>query len=247
MALLHAFESEGNWLFKRRGQIPVVLFLLAIPAVLYSNYSLISPIRLQFIAISSFTISFLGLVIRSYTIGTTPKGTSGRNTEQQVAEVLNSTGIYSTVRHPLYLGNFLMWIGIVIYTLNPYFVIIVSLMYWLYYERIMFAEERFLEKKFGQAYLDWSFKAPAFIPRFSTFVPSKVPFSMRSVLRREYSGVLATVAGFVFVDILRDFSVHYTYELNFNHLYILGITGVLTLLIRSLKHYTSVLSEEGRS
>jgi len=247
MALLHSFESEGNWLFKRRGQIPVVLFLLAIPAVLTSDYSMISPFRLRIIDTVAILTSFAGLVIRSYTIGTTPKGTSGRNTEKQVAEVLNNTGIYSVVRHPLYLGNFLMWIGIVIYTLNPWFVIVVCLLYWLYYERIMFAEERFLEKKFGQAYLDWSLKAPAFIPQFSKFISSPVPFSMKSVLRREYSGVLATVFGFLFVDALRDYSVHRRFELNYNHLWILGIAIAVTLLLRTLKHSTKVLSEEGRS
>lgn len=247
MALIHSFESEGNWLFKRRGQLPVLLFFLAIPAVLYSNFSMISPVKVMVFDILAIVISFLGLVVRAYTIGTTPKGTSGRNTEQQVAEVLNSTGIYSTVRHPLYLGNFLMWIGIVIYTLNAWFIIIVSLMYWLYYERIMFAEERFLEKKFGPSYLDWSLKAPAFIPRFSTFIPSAVPFSMITVLRREYSGVFATIVGFVFVDVLRDYSIYKIYEPNISHLYILGISGALTLFLRSLKHYTRLLNEEGRS
>ena len=53
-----------------------------------------------------------------------------------------------------------MWIGIVFFTFNWYFVIIVSLLYFLYYERIMFAEERFLERKFGQDYLDWSSNLP---------------------------------------------------------------------------------------
>jgi len=247
MALLHSFESDGNWLFKRRGQIPVILFILAIPAVLYSNYSMISPVKLRILDIAAIVVSFIGLIVRAYTIGTTPKGTSGRNTEQQVAEVLNSTGIYSIVRHPLYLGNFLMWIGIVMFTMNFYFVIIVSLAYWLYYERIMFAEERFLEKKFGQAYLDWSLKAPAFIPQFSNFVKSPVSFSFKSVLRREYSGVLATVFGFVFVDALRDYSVHHRYELNYTHLWILGISLAITFILRTLKHSTKLLSEEGRS
>lgn len=99
-------------------------------------------------------MSFVGFLIRFYTIGTTPHGTSGRNTKQQVAEVLNSTGIYATLRHPLYLGNYLIWIGIVTYVFNPLFILIISLIFWLYYDRIMFAEERFLEKKFGDEYLD---------------------------------------------------------------------------------------------
>ena len=202
MALLHSFESSGNFLFKHRGQIPVVLFLLAVPVIYFTDYEDLSEGYVRFMQGAGIFISILGFVIRCYTIGTTPRGTSGRNTQEQVAEQLNSTGIYSMVRHPLYLGNYLMWIGIVFFTADLWFVVAVSLAYWLYYERIMFAEERFLERKFGQAYLDWSLQAPAFVPAFGRFVPSNIPFSFRSVLRREYAGVLATVIGFVFADLL---------------------------------------------
>ncbi len=164
MALLHSFESQGNWLFKRRGQIPVLLFLLAIPAVCALDYSVLNPQRVTLVNYTAVFLSILGAIVRAYTIGTTPRGTSGRNTQEQVAESLNISGIYSMVRHPLYLGNYLMWIGIVLFTQNFSFAIIVSLLYWIYYERIMFAEERFLERKFGDVYLQWSKKVPAFIP-----------------------------------------------------------------------------------
>src|SRR5688500_10759153 len=100
MALIYSFESSGNWLFKRREQIPAILFVLAVPVVLCTNYSLLSQSTMDCILYISILLSFIGLAIRSYTIGTTPQGTSGRNTEKQVAEVLNSTGIYSIVRHP---------------------------------------------------------------------------------------------------------------------------------------------------
>ena len=140
-----------------------------------------------------------------------------------------------------------MWIGIVLFTKNIEFTIIVSLMYWLYYERIMFAEERFLERKFGQSYLDWSKDVPAFVPRFSSFRKSSIPFSMKSVLRREYSGVLATVIGFVFVDFLIGYKKWHTIGVGKNLCIMLIITTVITIILRSLKHYTSVLKEEGRS
>lgn len=247
MALIHELEQQGNWLFKRRGQMPVLLFLLAIPAVFLANYAMIYPMKAAAFSWMGMGLSVLGAMIRAYTIGTTPKGTSGRNTDKQVAEQLNSTGIYSVVRHPLYLGNFFMWIGIVVYTLNPAFVIIVCLLYWVYYERIMFAEERFLEKQFGQLYLDWSLKAPAFIPRFSGFVSPSVKFSLISVLRREYSGWLATVFGFVFVDVLREYSVRSQLENYKYSLMVLVVSVVITLILRTLKHQTKVLNEEGRS
>ena len=100
--------------------------------------------------IISVFLSSLGFLILFYTIGTTPKGTSGRNRKEQIADSLNSTGIYSTVRHPLYLGNYLVWIGIAIFSYNIYFIVIMSLLFWVYYKRIMFAEERFLERKFSE-------------------------------------------------------------------------------------------------
>ena len=247
MALLHSFENSGNWLFKRRGQIPVVLFLFAVPAVYFTDYNSFSPVWNHLINYTAVLLSLLGFLVRAYTIGTTPRGTSGRNTENQVAESLNTSGIYSTVRHPLYLGNYLMWIGIVVFTHNFAFVIIVSLFYWLYYERIMFAEERFLERKFGQSYLDWSLKVPAFLPRWSSFRKSDIPFSMKSVLRREYSGVLATVIGFVYVEILMGWFRFGTLSIGIKFMYVLGISIAMTLVLRTLKHNSKILSEEGRS
>ena len=160
MAFIHSFESEGNWLFKHRGPLPAILFIIALPAIYFTDYVSQGETFISVINVLAITTCVIGFLIRAYTIGTTPKGTSGRNTQEQVAEQLNSTGIYSMVRHPLYLGNYLMWIGIVLFTRNVSFVMIVSLLFWIYYERIMFAEERFLERKFGDAYLTWSLKAP---------------------------------------------------------------------------------------
>jgi protein-S-isoprenylcysteine O-methyltransferase Ste14 len=247
MALIHSLESEGNFLFKYRGQFPVLLFIAAVPVVYFSNYDDLSTKSLQYYSIISLLLSVFGFLFRAYAIGTTPKGTSGRNTKNQVAEELNSTGIYSIVRHPLYVGNYFIWIGIVLFTFNLSFVIIVTLAYWLYYERIMFAEERFLEKKFGKAYLDWSLKAPAFIPSFKNYKSGQIPFSLKTVLRREYSGIFATVLGFLFVDILRESFDYKRFTYESKHLIIFGFFLFITLFLRSLKHYTKVLDEKDRS
>ncbi|MDR2152686.1 MAG: DUF1295 domain-containing protein, partial [Helicobacteraceae bacterium] len=61
-------------------------------------------------------ISALGVAIRVYTIGYKHKGTSGRNTKTQQASALNTKGIYSLTRNPLYLGNFLIGWGVIVYT-----------------------------------------------------------------------------------------------------------------------------------
>ena len=161
MALIHSLEKSGNFLFKYRGQIPVIIFLGALPFVYFmpsgiQKYlaSSDSGVIMGIVSVIALLVSFAGVCIRAYTIGTTPHGTSGRNRDKQVAKQLNTKGIYSTVRHPLYLGNYLMWAGVLLYTFNLPLFLIISLVYWLYYERIMFTEERYLERQFGDEYLN---------------------------------------------------------------------------------------------
>jgi protein-S-isoprenylcysteine O-methyltransferase Ste14 len=247
MALIHSFESEGSWLFRYRGQMPLLLFILAVPAVYYTSYDNISDEKIRLINYLSVFLSALGFLIRAYTIGTTPSGTSGRNTTSQVAEHLNTRGIYAIVRHPLYLGNYLMWIGIVLFTKSISFTIIVSLLYWLYYERIMFAEERFLERKYGNVFLEWSKNVPAFFPDFRLFKKSNIPFSIKSVLRREYSGLLATVTGFVFVEFLIGWKKWEAFAVGNTMIYLFACTLAVTMILRTLKHNTAVLNEKDRS
>lgn len=250
MGLIQQLEKQGNWLFRYRGQLPLILFILAAPVMLMQE---ISSQHAALWTTAAVFCSVAGAVIRAYTIGTTPRGTSGRNTKEQVAESLNTSGIYSIVRHPLYLGNYLMWIGIVVFTRDLNFILLVSLLYWIYYERIMMAEEAFLRNKFGTAFESWSGTVPAFLPAFGGFRPPTTPFSPVSVLRREYSGWLATVTGFAYVGFLRllhDSGIEVnpaTVKWWGQWQWIMIVSIVLTLALRSLKHYTSLLKEEGRS
>jgi len=247
MALVQSFEKQGNFLFKYRGQFPVLLFILSVPFIYLTDYTLINYKEHNVFMFSSISISVLGFLVRFYTIGTTPKGTSGRNTKEQVADVLNSSGMYSMVRHPLYLGNYLIWLGISLASFNIDFAIIMSLLFWIYYERIMFAEERFLERKFGADYLNWASKLPAFLPSILNFKKSDTKFSIITVLRREYASVLAAVVGFTFIEVLRTYFSTNNWSISDYTLVILGGTIILVLILRSLKHYTSLLEEKGRS
>ena len=142
MALRFEFETSGNWLFKWRSYAP----LFIIPLLLYALLTPLESNILNLLLMLGLITSYIGECIRIYTIAFVPSGTSGRNTRGQRATSLNTQGIYSIVRHPLYFGNFFIFLGPFLYTGNIFVIIIFVLLFWLYYERIMFAEEAFLNK-----------------------------------------------------------------------------------------------------
>lgn len=248
MALQEEFEKQGNWLFKYRSFLPlIVLFIgtaLYLRTELYPETFILeeTPYEIYY-ETTALIISLAGLFVRVYTVGYTPKNTSGRNTGQgQLADTLNTTGIYSIVRHPLYLGNFLMWFGPAMLTGHFWFMIAFILFYWLYYERIMFAEEQFLRKKFGTKYLDWSIKTPAFIPSFKNFKKSDLAFSWKKVLKKEKNGLFALFLIFCVFNIAGEFIESAT-DYNYFLIGMSVLTGISYLVLKFLKKRTNLLTE----
>jgi len=245
MALVHEFESSGNWLFKRRSWLPAFMIVAGILMMYLGNrQAIIFDLRDELIFL---VVSLLGELIRVFTVGFTPKGTSGRNTDAgQIAETLNVTGIYSIVRHPLYVGNFLMWLGPVLFLRSIEATIIFGLLYWVYYERIMFAEEQFLRRKFGDAYDKWSETVGSFIPFSFKYVPSKLDFSFRNVLKREYNSFVNIFIIFTLLDIFRNYFLIEKIFLTGLWMYLLGGSMVIWLVVRILYKRTKLLEVEGR-
>jgi len=139
MSLRKELERQGNKLFTNRSFLPIFILIVGIVVYfrneIFPNTFIIELTKyMVFYEYFCILISLLGVFVRIYTVGYTPKRTSGRNTKKQVAESLNTTGIYSVVRHPLYLGNFLMYFGICLLTGHLWFTISFCLMFWIYYE-----------------------------------------------------------------------------------------------------------------
>lgn len=250
MALIEEFEKTGNWLFRWRSFLPLALYILA-SIVIATDSDSDHPLFSLAWSTTCLIIAMLGQIIRAITIGYTPKGTSGRNTKEgQVAEVLNQKGVYSMVRHPLYLGNFFMWLGLILYVGNLWFTITCSLLFWLYYERIMLAEEQFLLRKFGVHYEKWASETPPFVPSLSKYSPSNESFSMRNVLKREYSGFFAVFLSFSLLDAIKNYVhlglYHWSEIISPFWFSLLGFNLPLFLVLRFLKKNTRILDVPGR-
>ncbi|MEE4198752.1 MAG: isoprenylcysteine carboxylmethyltransferase family protein [Bacteroidales bacterium] len=245
MSLVEEFDKTGNWFFRYRSYLPVILYPLATLVMIFNFKQDIQLAELTW-SIICLSISLFGLLIRILVIGFTPRGTSGRNTSKQVADTLNTKGIYSVVRHPLYLGNFLMWFGIILYVNNFWFAIVCTLLFWLYYERIMFAEEQFLKGKFGDQYIKWSLTAPPFFPKFKGWKNADLEFSFRNVLKREYNGLFAIGISFAYLNLLKNYLLHKKILLSEFWLITLIVTFLIFIILRTLKKKTNLLHVEGR-
>jgi protein-S-isoprenylcysteine O-methyltransferase Ste14 len=205
MAYIDEMKTQGNRLFRWRSFLPVIIMALFFPIGLRnSTYLMGSPLIDEIWEFCCFAIALLGLGIRIYTVGYVADGTSGRTTSKPKAAELNTTGIYSIVRHPLYLGNCIVWAGIALIPHSALTVMSCSLAFFLYYERIFIAEEAFLSEKFGDTFAQWAKKTPAMIPKPGLWVKPARNFSWQAVFKREYPGVLTITASFALIDALVD-------------------------------------------
>jgi protein-S-isoprenylcysteine O-methyltransferase Ste14 len=246
MGLVDELEKQGGWLFRWRSFLPISLILF-VPIALYGFHLPFDSLPVhEYWAKFCVAVSLVGLALRCFTVGCTPESTSGRNTRRQVAQQLNTTGIYSIVRHPLYLGNYIIGLGITLTSCAWWLPVIYSLLFWLYYERIMFVEEAFLSRKFGDAFGQWSAQTPAFIPKLRLWKPPALAFSFRNVLKREYSGLMIVVLGHGTAEFTKRYMIQHrvVYE-TFWVTLIFGGTAAYFLL-RMLKVRTRCLEVPGR-
>lgn len=246
MALREEFIKSGNWLFRWRSYLPLIfvgILVLGLKDLRYFGHGEADDKLWELFCLA---VSFFGLGIRIFTIGYGPKGSSGRTTRKQKASTLTTTGFYSIVRHPLYLGNFFIWLGISLFVQSWWITIICILVFWLYYERIMFAEEEFLREKFGREFVEWADRTPAFIPKIKGWKRPSLAFSFRTVLRKEYSGFFGIIVTFTLLEIVGDLFATGKLALDLMWGLIFFPGCLIYLILRTLKKRTNILSVGGR-
>lgn len=77
---------------------------------------------------------------------------------------LITTGIFSHVRHPIYLGALILYLGLILFSFS-----LLSLIFWvsiiIAYDRLATFEEKDLETLFTQEYLAYKKNVPKWFPR----------------------------------------------------------------------------------
>jgi protein-S-isoprenylcysteine O-methyltransferase Ste14 len=82
-------------------------------------------------------------------------------------EVLTTTGPYAYTRNPLYLGSFILIIGVAIATNSWPSALILFCYFALFYSFVMRREEHELSQRHGDAFREYARTVPLFLPRLA--------------------------------------------------------------------------------
>lgn len=185
-------DSLGRFLFRARSFLPLPLIYLVIRQSWDSH---VVPgaggheVDEVLNVVGVLTCAF-GAGMRFVTVGLAPHGTSSQSRVMQ-APSLTTEGTYSVVRHPLYLGNFFITLGLLLIAHEPW-AYVVGLGYWALSHLLMArAEEQLLITQFGDPFLAWRTQVPAWIPRPSLWKRGAVPFQWKRAIQREVNPLVA--------------------------------------------------------
>lgn len=138
---------------------------------LFFRYRSFTPVPLALLLVVQARVSYPGalwgvaLMIGGEWIRLTSVRAAGKatRTRQVGAKQLVTWGLYAYTRNPLYIGNFLLWIGAVLFAGGlylPWLLGAVCIMFLLQYTLIISLEEATLTELFGAAYTSYRQAVP---------------------------------------------------------------------------------------
>lgn len=194
----------GDFLFRWRSYLPLLLVPLVVAAVERFQHPIRSHIGDLAWEALCVAVALAGVAMRAVTVGFAAPGTSGRNTRQQKARTLNTTGPYSIVRHPLYVANAVIVLGLALFPhtwLAPPAVAVLTL---AYYACIARREEAFLHERFGAEFDAWAARVPAVVPAPRRWRRPDRRFDWRVVARREFYALGLVLVVPLLLDVVED-------------------------------------------
>ena len=143
----------GSVLFRHRGWLPVPFLLVPLLADG-------TPDAMNWIL--GILLILLGEVIRL--AGVAAAGTVTRRRSRTVQRLV-TYGIFAWMRNPLYVGNFLIWMGFIVISDVLWFLPVAIALFAMEYTFIVRYEEGVLESIFGSEYLSYKHCTSRWFPR----------------------------------------------------------------------------------
>lgn len=188
----------GNWLFRTRDAVfPVVLLgLFVATRPVWPGGSERADDALD---LAGCGVALLGQGLRAATVGYAYIIRGGKD-RKVYAEGLVTRGFFNHVRNPLYVGNVLILLGLLVIWNAPLAYLVGVPFFLVGYVAIVAAEEAFLRRKFGAEYDAYARRVPRWLPRpgaLRGFRASMdgMAFNGRRVVLKEYGSAAYWAAG----------------------------------------------------
>lgn len=181
----------GKLLFRFRSFTPLPLILLTL--LLFRPLSQ-SPLWTW----AGLAVALAGEGLRVASVGFARSGTSGRESFLK-ADSLNSTGLYSLARNPLYWGNVLIFAGLLTAFANPCALALFVAFLFLQYHFIVLAEESYLAETHGRPYEDYRRRVRRWLPRFDRWAPPPGRCDWKKVLFKENDSCFNLLLAFLLI------------------------------------------------
>ncbi len=140
-------------LFRYRGFLPVPFLL--IPLLVPGEQSRDGWVVAVFFILAGEALRLAGV---------SAAGSVTRRRSRAVQRLV-TYGVFAWMRNPLYVGNFLIWIGFVIGSGVLWFVPVAVILFAVEYSLIVRYEEGVLESIFGGEYVEYKKRTPRWFPR----------------------------------------------------------------------------------
>lgn len=191
---MSATRTFRQWVFANRGILPVPLVFVGVAAMFFVSERGVDAVPwldAAWNAVAALVIVW-GEAWRAQSVGFSGSTTRSRTI---TAEALATGGPYSQVRNPIYVGNFLIGLGLTLLGEFWWLGLIYVAYFAAVYSLIVSAEEEFLEGKFGQPYREYLCSVPRWRPR-DPFYPLKT-LRWSDLRNPALSGEYKTVLGAV--------------------------------------------------
>jgi protein-S-isoprenylcysteine O-methyltransferase Ste14 len=195
----------GNFFFRYRNFLfPCIFFLTACtfrPELLFG-----SPMLDYLFVTFGAVAAIIGLMVRFVTIGFQYIHRGGKD-GKVYANHLVSGGMYGVVRNPMYVGNALIAIGMTMYMGAPKALFLVVPFFLFIYQAIIFAEEHYLQNKFGAEYDKYAACANRFIPSFKNARQSFAGMQLdwRMSIKKDMGTIVGLTMGLLLVPVWRTY------------------------------------------
>jgi protein-S-isoprenylcysteine O-methyltransferase Ste14 len=196
----------GRTLFRLRSLTPLPV-LAAILALLIREGGGLppggEPVEIA-LGLVGLACCIAGQGLRAWVLGQVRDGTSGQGSELE-AVALNASGPYAHVRNPLYVGNFLICLGLAVMAGSLLAAVLGLGFFCFEYAFIVPAEEGFLRERFGERFDAYCAAVPRWLWRIRPANTDRLSsrFDWRRALKKEHNPFAAWASGIVLLLALK--------------------------------------------